>query len=425
MFLFLSLNLSSAIAASVYVIPAKAEIEPGWLLFLERSLARAEADSNTRAVILEMDTPGGFIDTAQEAKRRLDDSPLSVYTYVNTNAISAGAYLALVTDGFFMTPGSTIGAAEPVILGGGEVSEKLLSFWEAEMRSTAEKQGKDPRIAAAMVRKEISIEGVVEEGKLLTLTTGEAEELNFSNGTVDSIEELLTAVDLAEEELIYTSENFWETISGWLINPVIATLLLMLGFFFLIVEIMTAGFGIGGFLSLLAFGLYFGGHFFTGISGWPALLMFVVGIVLLLVEAFMPGFGLFGLAGLVGVIVAIVLAAASTTLGVYMVLISFALAGVAGYLAYHYFKRIGALRNFILSYSATREQGYSTSRDYRPLLGKKGQAATPLRPSGAVIIDGKRYDTVSEGAYIQKDEPVKVVQVEGYRIVVRKIEQEK
>ena len=421
LFYFLPL---SAISSSVYVIPVRGQIEPGWLLFLERSLEEARKEV-VEAVILDIDTPGGFVDTVQKAKVLIDEFPTPVYGYINTNALSAGAYLSLLTDSFYMKPGSTIGAAEPAILGGGEVDEKILSFWEAEMRSAAERQGKDPAIAAAMVRKEMAIESLVEEGELLTLTTAEAENINFSNGTVSSIDELLGLKDLSSAEVIYTSASFWERLSGWLINPIVATFLLMMGFFFLIVEILSAGFGVAGFLSLLSFGLYFGGHFFTGISGWPAIFLFVFGIIFILVEAFMPGFGIFGIGGLAAVVVAIVLAAASATLGIYMLLISFFVAGFAGYIAFRYFQRRGTLKRFILSDSATKEAGYSSSEDYSHLLGKKGQASTSLRPSGKVEIEGKKYDMVSEGGYISTGESVEVIRVEGYRIVVRKLNKEK
>jgi membrane-bound serine protease (ClpP class) len=406
-------------SSTVYIIPVKGQIEPGWLLFLERSLQEAER-ANAQAVILDIDTPGGYIDTVQKAKVSMGEFPFPIYGYVNTNAISAGAYLALITDGFFMKTGSTIGAAEPVLLGGGEVTEKVLSFWEAEMRSAAERQKKDPKIAAAMVRRDIVIEDVVEEGELLTLTAGEAEMLGFSNGTVFSIEELLEAAGLTDSVLIPTTASFWERLSGWLINPVVATFLLMMGFFFLIIEVLTAGFGFGGILSLLAFGLYFGAHFLTGISGWPVIFLFAFGIIFILVEAFMPGFGIFGIVGLVAVIVSIVLAAASTTLGIYMLLISFAIAGIAGYAAFKYFQRKGTLKSFILSQSATKEAGYSSSDDYSHLLDKTGKAVTPMRPSGAIEIEGKRYDAVSEGSFINTGETIKVTKIEGYRIVVRK-----
>ncbi|MDD4363104.1 MAG: NfeD family protein [Atribacterota bacterium] len=417
---FFSLNVSSS---SVYVIPVKGQIEPGWLLFLERSLEDAQQNS-VMAIILDIDTPGGFVDTAQKAKILLDEFPAPIYGFINTNALSAGAYLSLITDSFYMTPGSSIGAAEPAFLGGGQINEKILSFWEAEMRSVAERQGKDPDIAAAMVRKEIAIEGLVEEGELLTLTTAEAEKIKFSNGTVSSILELLELKNISSGKIIYTSPTFWENLSGWIINPIIATLLLIFGFFFLIVEILSAGFGFSGFLSLLSFGLYFGGHFFMGISGWPAIFLFIFGIIFILVEAFMPGFGIFGIGGLVAVIIGIVLAAASTKMGIYMLLISFLTSIIAGYIVFKHFQRKGTLKNFILSNSATREAGYSSSKDYGYLLGKKGQTVTPLRPSGSVEIEGEKYDTVSDGAYISAGKDIEVIKVEGYRIVVRIIDKE-
>lgn len=409
-----------AASDSVYVIPVQGQIEPGWLLFLQRSLRDAQR-TGAQAIILEIDTPGGFIDTARQAKILLDELPMPVYGYINKNALSAGAYLALATDKFFMTPGSTIGAAEPILLTGGQVDEKMLSFWEAEMRSIAESHGRNPLIAAAMVRRQLAVEGLVKVGELLTLTTQEAENLSFSDGTVNSIAELLGQVGLSGSTTTYSSATFWERLSGWLINPIVATLLLMMGFFFMIIEIMTAGFGLAGLLSIIAFGLYFGGHFLTGVSGWPSILLFVFGIIFLIIEAFIPGFGIFGISGLTAVITAIILAASSIASGVYMLLVSLIISGIAAFLAFKYLKRKGALKSIILSESATREAGYSTSQDYSYLLGKKGITVTPLRPSGIVEIEGKRYDMVSDGSYLSSGEEVEVGKVEGYRIIVRKI----
>ena len=138
----------------------------------------------------------------------------------------------------------------------------------------------------------------------------------------------------------------------------------------------------------------------------------------------MAGFGIFGLGGLIAVVIAIVLAATSMTLGIYMLLISFFLSGIFGYLAFKYFKSKGTLQSFILSESATREAGYSSSEDYNHLIGKKGRTLTSLHPSGKVEIEGEKYDTVSEGGYIQINETVEVIRVEGYRIVVSKSNKE-
>jgi len=420
-FLYSLIIFSDALAAplKVYVVPLRGEVEPGWLVFLERSLKEA-ADNDAAAVILEMDTPGGYIETAKKARQLLDDFSSPVYAYVKPHALSAGAYLALAADGFFMAPGSTIGAAEPRLAGGREVvDEKYLSSWEADMRGVAENQGKDPLLAAAMVRKEIAVEGVVSSGELLTLTAQEAERLKFSDGTVSTIEELLQVLDLEGAELVRISPTPWENMGGWLIKPTVATILLSLAFLFLVLEVLTAGFGIAGLLSILCFGLYFGGHFFTGVSGWLSVFLFLFGIVLLLVEAFIPGFGVFGVGGLVSVSASIVLSAASTELGLKMLLVSFLISGTAGFLAFKYLQRRGALRRFVLFDAATREQGFRSSADLYYLTGKKGTSVTPLRPAGIVLIEGSRFDVVSEGSYVPQGVAVEVIKVEGRRVVVR------
>ncbi len=408
----------------VLVVPVKGEIEPGWLLFLERSLQEAE-DENVDAVVLDMDTPGGYVDTALEARQLINNFPKPIYVYVNSNALSAGAFLALAADGYYMVPGATIGAAEPRILGQQTLpDEKFLSFWEAEMRGAAENNERDPRLASAMVRREIVVEGVLSEGELLTLTAGEADELDFSDGTTDSLEELLSSAGLEGAEIIRTDPTAWESLSGWLINPTVATIILSMAFLFLILEVLSAGFGVAGLLSILCFGLYFGGHFFTGVSGWVTIFLFLFGVILLLVEAFAPGFGVFGLGGLVAVSASIILSAATAAMGLRMLLISFLVSGLAGYAAFKYFQRRGTLRRFILFDSATRELGYSSFKDLSTLKDKIGRTVTPLRPSGIVEIEDSRYDTVSEGSFIDADSAVRVVKVEGMRVVVRPLSEE-
>jgi membrane-bound serine protease (ClpP class) len=421
-FIFLP-NGASAISSGekVFIIHVEGEIEPGWLLFLERSLKDAQ-EAEAGAAILELDTPGGYIDTAIKARKLLESAPMPTYAYVKPRALSAGAYLALSVDAFFMAPGATIGAAEPRFFGGqAAADEKILSTWEGEMRGAAEKQGKDPMMAAAMVRKEIAIEGLVPAGELLTLTALEAKNCAFSDGMASSWEELLVLIGLPAAETIRVSPTGWEILGGWLIKPTVATLVLSLAFLFLVLEILTAGFGIAGILSIFCFSLYFGGHFFAGVSGWPAIFLFIFGVILLLVEAFIPGFGVFGIAGLVSVSFSIVLAAASTASGLRMLLLSFLISGFASYLVFKYLQRKGTLRRFVLMEAATKELGYSSSADLQHLTGKKGKALTILRPSGIAEIEGAKYDVVSEGTFIRPEAPLRVLKVEGRRIVVREL----
>lgn len=408
---------------TVIVIEIKGTINPGTTSYVGYAFEQARSNG-AAAVVLEFDTPGGFIDSAEGIRRLIDDYEEPVYAFVRPNAISAGAFLALAADKIFMVPGSTLGAAEPRYLGLGEVDEKTLSFWEKEMAGMAERQGRDPEIASAMVRRDIAIEGLVEEGVLLTLTAGEALEVGYSEGTVSDKSELLEIIGLSDAQWQTVDVRVSDILISWTTNPVVGTILLMIGIGGLILEVISAGFGAAGIISLAAFALYFGGNIAAGMAEYWVLFLFVFGVALMLVEAFMPGFGVFGVAGLVSTLISIVLAAVSVQTGMIMLLISLVLASVFSIVAFRYFAGRGALRHIILSEEERADLGYIAPLDQKNLVGLEGVTVTALRPSGAATIDGRRVDVVSEGAYIPAGEAVVVDRVEGVRVIVRLLQKE-
>lgn len=407
----------------VVVIEISGTINPGTMSYVGYALAEAER-VGADAVILELDTPGGFINSAEAIRRLMDEYEKPLYAYVNPNAISAGAYLALAADAIYMTPGSTIGAAEPRYLGLGEVDEKALSFWEKEMAGMAERRGRDPIIASAMVRKELIVEDLVQEGVLLTLTASEAYDVGYSEGTVNSRSELLQQIGLPDAEWRPIESRVSDTLVSWTTNPVVGTILLMIGIGGLILEVITAGFGAAGIVSMAAFAMYFGGNIAAGMAEYWVLVLFVFGIALMLVEAFMPGFGVFGVSGLISTLVSIVLAAVSVQTGMVMLLVSFLLAGVFSFFSFRFFASRGALRHIILSEEERVELGYTAPLDQQNLVGLEGVALTTLRPSGAAEIEGRRIDVVSDGAYIPAGEKLIVDRVEGARVIVRRMNKE-
>lgn len=406
---------------TVSVIEISGTIDPGTKSYVEYAFQETRL-INATAVIIDFDTPGGFISSAEAIRRLMDNYDRPIYAFISPNAISAGAFLALAADEIYMTPGSTIGAAEPRLLGLGEVDEKELSFWEAEMAGMAERRGRDPLIASAMVRREIAINGLVEEGVLLTLTANRAIEVGFSEGTVANRGELLQTVGMAEAELHLIEPRITDTLVSWTTNPVIGTLLLMIGIGGLVLEVISAGFGAAGILSMAAFALYFGGNIAAGMAEYWVLILFVFGIALMLVEAFMPGFGVFGVAGLISTLASIILAAASVQTGMVMLIIAVVLSAVFSVLAFRYFSRRGMLRHIILSEAETADLGYVAPLDQKNLTGMEGIAVTSLRPSGTAIIDGRRIDVVTGGDFIPVGEKVIVERVEGVRVIVRRHE---
>ncbi len=409
----------------VYVVPVKGAVEHGLKSYLERAFGEAEK-KDAAALVLEFNTPGGRIDAAQEIRELIVEAPFPVYAYVKPHALSAGAYLSLACDRLFMAPGGTIGAAEPRTgLAAEETTdEKLLSFWEGEMRTTAELRGRDPDIAAAMVRKEISIPGVVESGKLLTLTTKQAESLGFIDGVFNSRAELLEHLGLEETRVVTEEMSAAEKLARFITNPVVSTLLITIGLAALVLEIFTAGFGVAGSISILSFALFFGGHILAGLAGYEVIVLFLTGVVLLVMEAFVAGFGILGAAGIIALIASILLSAANTGEGLRILIISFFLAAAIIAVSLRFLVKSRWLSSVILSYREDKELGYVGPKQALELLGKEGITLTPLRPSGTAEIEDLRVDVVSDGGFVPVNTLVKVVTIEGPRVVVRQIKKD-
>lgn len=402
----------------VYVIPLTGPVEPGLHSFLERSFQDAER-AGAQIILLELNTPGGRVDSASAIRDLIFDSPVPIYAYVRYSAISAGAFLALACQALYMAPGSSIGAAELRDLTGEAVGEKELSYWESQMRTVAERQGKDPQIAAAMVRREIEIEGLDTAEELLTLTSAEAEEIGFTDGIFASRADLLTHLGYQDAAVILAEQSPAERLARFITHPTVAILLITIGLAALMIEVMTAGFGVAGLISMLAFALFFGGHIIAGFAGMEVILLFMLGVVLLLVEAFFPNFGIIGLAGVVAIVASVVLSASTAQEGLRIFATAMLFSVLILLIALRFLKRSGLLTQLILQFSETREQGYVGPADMTYLLGQEGVALTPLRPSGTAVINGERTDVVSEGGFIAQEAAVIVTAVEGTRVVVR------
>lgn len=413
----------------VYRIPIQGVIELGLAPFVERGLRRAAADG-AAVVILDIETPGGRVDAAERIVDAVNDADVPVYAYVNRRALSAGAMISLAAVEIFMRPGSVIGAATPVDGAGGEVSEKIVSAMRSSMRSLAEARGLDPAVAEAMVDAELEVPGVVEAGRLLTLTTSEAVEVDYARA-VNDWPELMAALGTEGNPVVEMEVNWAERVVRFLSHPVVAPFLLSLGFLGILIEIKTPGIGFAGAAGVISLALFFGSHLIIGLAGTEGLIVFAVGAVLVLVEAFViPGFGVFGILGIAGVLG-----------GVYMSLLGgipttedFARAGtvltssvallVVG--AWFMLRRMPANRRLtrlgiFLGEATDRETGYTSSVRRDELIGMEGKAMTDLRPSGTGLFDNERIDVVSEQEWIEEGSPIRIVASEGYRHVVHLI----
>jgi len=415
-------------APAVYRITVSGVVENGLAPYVARSLREAQAEGAV-AAILDMDTPGGRIDAAERIADAVRASRIPVYAYVNPRAYSAGALIAIASNGIYMRPGAVIGAATPVDGQGVKASEKMVSAMRAEFRSMAEQRGLDPKLAEAMVDESIGIPGVVEKGKLLTLSTKEAVRLGFAKGQVADEAELLTAIGHPRAQIITTEPNWAEGVVRFLTNPLVAPLLLSLGILGLVVEIKAGAFGLGGLLSLISLALFFGSSFILGLAGWEEVLLLGLGLIALAVEAFiLPGFGVAGVVGIVAVVGAMALAMISAHPTAGDIAQALAVLGASLFITaavtYAWLRHLpnsGRFSGLLLKGAGHRSEGFTTAPSRPELVGQRGIALTDLRPSGAARIGDERLDVVTEGEYVSLGSPVELVRSDGYRHVVRRI----
>jgi len=433
----------------VVVVPLKGEVTEAQFLFLRRMLKLAEA-SEASAFVLDMDTPGGSLGAAVKMVNLLLKSTIPTYTYINTNAGSAGALIALATKNIYMAPVSAIGAAAPVMSGGGEVPEtmaaKVVSYYSGYFRSAAEANGHNPELAEAFINtdKEVKVGETVisKEGELLTLSSQEAvREYDgkplLATGIAPSLEKLVEDAGLGEHKIVEMKPSGFERAA--LIITSLAPLFLLGGIIGAYIEFKSPGFGVAGFIAGCCFLLFFAGHYIAGLTGFEVVAVFVLGLALVIFELiFFPGLILVSLVG-VGLMFGSLLfamvdywpsrqfvpsfenvAPALINLGLAMILAVFCAALLARFLP-----SLPLLRGIFLS--ATTPLGPSLSARPKTLFqggvdpGQTGVTRTPLRPSGRAEFGDILMDVTTQGEFIEAGVAIRVDYIEGNLIFVSEV----
>lgn len=406
--------------ANVFVIPIKDDVSKGLYAYLNRAINEAE-ENKADLIIFDMHTPGGAVDAASDIGNRIASTDVKTITFVNSWAISAGAYIALYTDKIYMTKNAVMGAAAVIDSAGNTAGEKAESMWLAAMEGAANRSERDPDIAKAMASADIDLPELKKNGKLLTLNADQAFEVGYSEGTVRNIDELLQDLGYQDASVRTIETTFAESLAKFITNPVVIPILLSLASLGLILELYTPGFGLPGAVGLSSLLLFFYGHFVAGLAGYESLLLFVLGLVLIGAEFFLPG-GIAGTLGAIAVIGSMLMAGGNITHMAISIIIALVMAILFIIIMVKVFgKRMNIFRRLILTDSTSTESGYVSNVNRLELIGRVGITITPLRPSGTVKVDDERLDVVAEGGFIEKDIAVKVIKVEGSRIVVREV----
>lgn len=398
----------------VYQIPIQGNIDQAMFSFFNRSFDEA-IQNGADKIVINIDTYGGYVDPAIRIKDIIVNSEIETITYVSNRAWSAGALIALAGEDLVMKEGSSIGAAETR-----PNEEKYISALRKEFKATAEVRSRNPDIAEAMVDVDISIDGVIEEGKLLTLTAEEAEDNNISNMLVSSDEDFYSYLGVSREAVNIMEPQAIDRFVQVVTNPYISTFLLIIGFSALIFELLVPGFGVGGTVGLISLGLFFSGYVINGIANWGIIVLFLVGLLLIILEAFVvPGFGITGIGGMISIFVSLYFLFPTPQIAINIMATTLITTVVLTFIIGKYFGSSKVWSRISLGTSQTSDIGYVASDDKKNIINKTGITKTPLRPAGIAEIDNNRVDVVSEGGFIDKGEKIIVIDVKGSKILVK------
>ncbi|WP_312562916.1 NfeD family protein [Anaerospora sp.] len=404
-------------ASSVVAVTIKGEIDGGQSALLHRAFQEAQKN-NAQAMLIELDTFGGLVDAAVQMRDLIIDSPIPTICYIKNRAWSAGALIALAHQSIAIAPGGSIGAAEPI-----PTTEKTVAALKAEFAATANKTGRNPRVAEAMVDKSLGLPGYAEPGQILALTDYQAKEVGFADFVAVDRAAVLTQYGFAGATVIEYQPQWTDRLAGWLSNPAIKSGLLSLIFLAVLAEIKTAGTGVGALVAIVAAVLFFGSQWLTGVAGLLEILLFAGGCILLVVELYVPGVGLFGIAGLASILASFFLSLGANMSALTTMTVSLLIAIIAFAVLARYLPSSKLWAKLVLKDSETTQDGFTSADDYNAYLGCEGITITQLRPAGRIEVNNIQLDVVSEGRFLPSGIKVKIVSVKGNRIVVHPIEE--
>jgi membrane-bound serine protease (ClpP class) len=432
----------------VVVVPLRGEVSPSLLMFLRRAEKAAE-NSQASAIIFEMNTYGGRLDSAEEITSVLNHATIPTYTFINSNAGSAGSLIALATPHIYMAPVSAIGAAAPVMSTGEDLPlterEKTISYWTALIRSSATKNGHNPDVGEAFMNKDKEVKigdrVVHPKGTVLTLSAQEAsEKINgkplLADGIADSIVDLVQKAGLKGKTVALDPTGF-EQLAFWI--TALAPLLLLGGIIGAYLEFKIPGATLPGVVAAICFALFFLGHYLAGLAGWEVFALFVLGVVLVIIEIlfFAHSTIVFGVVGVFLILASLLWAMidrypgetffptgralAIPLLNLFLALIA---AAIAITLLARYLPRTSIYRRFALIASnppgpslAGAPREFATALSLSP--GMTGVSLSILRPSGKAQFANHTVDVITQGEFIAPNTPITVVQTDGMRVIVK------
>jgi membrane-bound serine protease (ClpP class) len=473
-----------------WIVPIKGDIEPAQTAFVRRE-ARKALSQGAEYLIFEIDTFGGRVDSALQITSfimSVKDARTIAWVHNSEASMgvswSAGALIAFSCTDIYMAPGTSMGAAAPVLSGSDgsteAAGEKTVAAVRSQMAALAERNGHPVGLALAMVDTDVELWEVLVDreiraltlgelenlekdpavsverrqvisapGKLLSLTSGEALRYGLAAGLAANRDELLTATgitgDIRESNL-----SLADSVITFLTSGPVQSILILLGLVMIFLEINTPGFGIPGIVAIVSFLVVFGTSALLGRVGSLELILFLAGLGLLAVELFViPGFGVVGISGFLLIGVSLVFSMQDFIVPRFdwewallgrnaLVVFTGLVAAVTGIAVIallgpktKLFDRL-TLKTAITETASGAQvppgldgEGSGSAAEgvenYAALVGKTGVADSALRPSGKAVFDDKVYNVEADGEFVDPGRGIKVTRVRGNRIIVRRV----
>jgi len=417
----------------IYHFTLNQEIDRGAYRIVKKAVNEATAQK-ADFLVMTLNTYGGEMSAADSIRTTLLHAKMPTIVFINNNAASAGALISIACDSIYMVAGANIGAATVVDAEGEKQIDKYQSYMRGLMRSTAEAKKRNPLIAEAMVDESIIVPGLNDSTKILTLTAKEAVKWGYCQGIEKDENEIYTKLT-PHPVIIEHQTTVIDRIVGFLLNPFVNSILILMIFGGIYFELKAPGLGLPSLIAILGAVLYFAPLYLDGLAANWEILIFFIGLILLALEIFViPGFGVVGISGILCIIVGLTLSLIdnhnfdfphgfSETIGYALFRVTVTL--IAGITLAALFG--GSIFNFpffnkmVLKDVQQSDKGFTIKQeDQVEMIGKHGVVISDLRPSGKVEIEGNLYDAISDAAFISEGTEVVVTKVQGYSVKVKK-----
>ena len=434
----MALVLASAVAYAsdslsvIYRIRLDSDIDKSSQRLVTLGLEKA-MEAGADYVMIDLDTYGGAVDAADSIRSAILRYDKPVVAYVNMQAASAGALISIACDSIYMKTGSSIGAATVVDQSGNVMPDKYQSFMRGMMRSTAQANGRDPKIAESMT----------DTANVLSMTPSEAVAVGYCEGIYETVEEVAQAVAGDNGFVIRSMEDdmtWLDKLIQFLLNPLLQSIFMMMIIGGIFVEIRTPGIGLPLLTAIVGSLLYFAPGYLGNLVSYWEILLFVTGLVLIALEIFViPGFGVAGVSGIVAVVVALAFAMVDNvelfhwdgTLNLQPIIQPLGIvvlsATVAVFGSVWLVRKLYSTRSFdhiALRQEMKAEEGFTgVVSGLESLVGEPVVVFTDMRPGGKVkTTDGRIIEaTMKFGGFAAKGETLKVVSAEQGRLYCDKL----